>query len=193
MGGPRTVRQRLEYLLLRGLLSLPPRLATAIAGGAVEVDGERLAPDMQLLLKAMAIRREPPIDALTPKRLRRLRDEGAAVAGGPPERSVESRDLVIPTGSGIAARRYLPAEAGPKPPLIVFFHGGGFVFGNLDSHDQFCRLFAARSGAQVLAVDYRLAPEHPFPAAVEDALAALRWAAANADELGAEPGRIAVA
>jgi acetyl esterase len=76
--------------------------------------------------------------------------------------------------------------------LLVFFHGGGFVFGDLDTHDAPCRMLCRHGSMHVLAIDYRLAPEHPFPAAVEDARAALRWAFAHAAELGADPTRIAV-
>jgi acetyl esterase len=75
---------------------------------------------------------------------------------------------------------------------MVFFHGGGWVIGDLDTHDDLCRFLAARAGVRVLSVEYRLAPEHPFPAPVEDAHAAFAWAAANATGLGADPERVAV-
>src|SRR5438045_6250566 len=78
------------------------------------------------------------------------------------------------------------------PPLLVFFHGGGFVIGDLDTHDEPCRILCRHAGVQVLSVDYRLAPEHPFPAAVGDALAAFRWAVAHAPELDADADRVAV-
>ena len=77
-------------------------------------------------------------------------------------------------------------------PTILFFHGGGFMYGDLDSHDAPCRFVAERSGVRVLAIDYRLAPEHPFPAAYDDALAAHRWLVEHADEVGADPARLAV-
>ena len=80
----------------------------------------------------------------------------------------------------------------PPQPLLVYYHGGGWVIGDLDTHDSACRFLAAHTGVAVLSIDYRLAPEHPFPAAVEDALAAFAWADAHADELGADPARIAV-
>jgi acetyl esterase len=99
---------------------------------------------------------------------------------------------VVPVGSveeltagGRPARLYRPALEGPAP-TIVFFHGGGFVIGDLDTHDQTCRRLCRDTGAAVLSVDYRLAPEHPFPAAVDDALAAARWAAEHLDELGGD-------
>jgi acetyl esterase len=78
------------------------------------------------------------------------------------------------------------------PPLLVYFHGGGFVTGDLDTHDAPCRILCRHAGIQVLAVDYRLAPEHPFPAAIDDARAAFRWARAQAESLGADPHRVCV-
>jgi acetyl esterase len=104
------------------------------------------------------------------------------------------RDLVVDGANGlVAARHYSPEEGGGPHPLVVFFHGGGFVLGDLDTHDAPCRLLCRHSGAHVLSVDYRLAPEHPFPAAVEDGRAALAWACSHAAELGADPSRVAVA
>jgi acetyl esterase len=95
-------------------------------------------------------------------------------------------------GGEIRARSYAPvAAAGPQPTLI-YFHGGGFVAGSLESHDGLCRLFAAEGGFKVIAVDYRLAPEHPYPAAMDDAWAAVQWIEQNAAEIGVDAGRIAV-
>ncbi|MGY6500476.1 MAG: alpha/beta hydrolase [Acidimicrobiales bacterium] len=102
-------------------------------------------------------------------------------------------DVEIPGPAGaIPARAYVPDSDG-TPPVVVYYHGGGWVLGGLDSHDGTCRALANASGAVVVSIDYRLAPEHPFPAAVDDAWAALEWVAANAAELGAEPARLAVA
>ena len=96
----------------------------------------------------------------------------------------------MPEGGGPPAT---PSGWGRPAPLVVYYHGGGHVIGDLDTHDQPCRLLSREIPALVLAIDYRLAPEHQFPAAVEDALAAFRWAAAEAVRLGADPSRIAVA
>ncbi|GGT29709.1 alpha/beta hydrolase [Nonomuraea spiralis] len=110
---------------------------------------------------------------------------------------VEERDA-----AGVPVRVYWPPETGPADdtpagtaarPLVVYFHGGGFTLGSLDSHDGVCRQICAGAGAVVVAADYRLAPEHPYPAAVEDALAVTRWAAEHADALGADPGALVVA
>lgn len=96
-------------------------------------------------------------------------------------------------GGGLALRQYIPETEEPGPlPALVFFHGGGFVFGNPDIYDNYCRLLADAGGLCVISVDYRLAPEHIFPAATEDALAATIWVTENAISLGIDAGRIAV-
>jgi acetyl esterase len=102
-------------------------------------------------------------------------------------------NFVIPgPGGDLRARAYAPVAAGGPQPLLIYFHGGGFVVGGLESHDGLCRLFTAEGGFKVIAVDYRLAPEHPWPAAVDDAWAAFQWIEANAADLGVDGGRIAV-
>jgi acetyl esterase len=118
-----------------------------------------------------------------------------AIIGSRPGRLIGAvRNIEVTGAAGrLFARHYVPAEAATaRLPLIVFFHGGGFVLGGLDSHDVPCRLVAHHAGAHVLSVDYRLAPEHPFPAGVDDARAALRWAFENAAGLGADQHRVAV-
>jgi acetyl esterase len=105
---------------------------------------------------------------------------------------VEDLRATGPNGD-IALRSYAPPGAGEKRlPVLVFLHGGGFVIGNLDTHDGLCRVLCRESGARVIAVDYRLAPEHKFPAAVDDAYSALCWIATNADRLGVDSKRIAI-
>ena len=104
-----------------------------------------------------------------------------------------TENFTIPgPGGDIRARGYAPVAASGSLPALIYFHGGGFVAGSLESHDGLCRLFAAEGGFNVIAVDYRLAPEHPYPAAVEDAWAATQWIEQNAAELGIDAGRIAV-
>jgi acetyl esterase len=111
---------------------------------------------------------------------------------GPPTPLPVVRDLAIPGPAGsIPARLYRPASDGALP-LLVYFHGGGWVIGSLETHDDVCRDLAAQSGCAVLSIDYRLAPEHRFPAAAEDCYAATRWAAANGAALGIDPARLAV-
>lgn len=101
-------------------------------------------------------------------------------------------DLAIPAddGSPLPARLY--AASGERLPVLLYLHGGGFVIGNLETHDSLCRQLALRSGAAVVALDYRLAPEYRFPAAVEDSWAAMRWLAGHAASLGLDGSRLAV-
>jgi acetyl esterase len=136
-----------------------------------------------------------------------------AMSGGPPLKDVPLEQLrggpsPIPTESPAAVprvvNRAIPTEWGNFPvrlyyprlgealPLLIYFHGGGFVLGNLESHDALCRLIALGADCIVASVDYRLAPEHRFPAAADDALAAVRWARAHAAEIGADPDAITV-
>src|ERR1700761_644336 len=105
--------------------------------------------------------------------------------------TVTSRDMQTPNGS-LGLRVYTPLGDGPFP-LMVFFHGSGFVVCSLDTHDAMCRNLCAGTGCVVVSVDYRLAPEHKFPAAPDDCLAATRWAVANAAAVDADPGRVFVA
>jgi acetyl esterase len=102
-------------------------------------------------------------------------------------------NFVIPgSGGEIRARGYAPVAASGPLPALIYFHGGGFVAGSLESHDGLCRQFAAEGSFKVIAVDYRLAPENPYPAAVDDAWAATQWIEQNAADLGVDAGRIAV-
>jgi len=105
----------------------------------------------------------------------------------------EVRDLEVAGADGpLKARLYTPENAKPNSPGLIFYHGGGWIMGGLDSHDRPCRRICAEGNIPVLAVDYRLAPEHPFPAAVDDAQAAFHWACEHADELGMDKTRLIV-
>lgn len=193
---PATLPDRAESALLRSLLALPPRALLALAGGEPVVrDGQTLAPDVQLMLRLMELDPRPPMETLDPEGARAaIRHEAAAVAGPPiPMARVEDVHVAGPAGD-LRARLFVPDEraADASSPLLVYFHGGGWVVGDLDSHDAPCRALARSGGVRVLSVDYRRAPEDRFPAAVDDALAAFRWAVAHAGELGADPDRIAV-
>jgi acetyl esterase len=118
----------------------------------------------------------------------------AALAGEPLEMAgVEDLEIPGPAGNQIPVRVYTPTTGQSLRPLVVYFHGGGFVIGNIDSHDATCRELAHLAEAVVVSVDYRLAPEHAGPAAAEDCYAATRWVADNAAALGGDPLRLAVA
>jgi acetyl esterase len=116
----------------------------------------------------------------------------AADAKDVPIGRIENATLAGAEGA-LPYRSYTPVDAGPEPlPALVYFHGGGFVIGDLDTHESLCRMLANASGCRVISVEYRLAPEHKFPAAVEDAYAALCWIAEHARELGIDEDRVAV-
>jgi acetyl esterase len=136
-------------------------------------------PQLAGFLKLIEDAGYPPVSEGTPEDARK---GFLAMSAGTvqPDQVVQvgsAQDLRVPGGDGTRpARLYLPATEGPHP-TVVYLHGGGFVIGDLDTHDQTCRRLCADTDAVVLAVDYRLAPEHPFPAGIEDAIAATRWAA----------------
>ncbi len=156
-----------------------------------------LDPHFKAMLEAEAAAAPaemPPLAAIPPEMLRagyRAQRQAQNLNTSPPD--VEARDLNIPGPAGwIPARLYTPPGAMTPGPLLVYFHGGGWVIGDLETHDAHCRRLAAFSGARVMAVDYRLAPEHPFPAGHDDALAATCWAFDHAGEIGVDAARIGV-
>ena len=138
---------------------------------------DRLDQDSRDVLEAMADLGLPPIHSLTPVEARSLRKQTASVTGGPVEPVGAVRDLEFGgPGGSLKAREYVPASPSHTPGTLVYFHGGGWVMGNLDTHDALCRGLTNAAGLRLVAIDYRLAPEHPHPAAVDDAWAATRWA-----------------
>jgi len=153
---------------------------------------EKLDPNVRLLLEAIAAQGDPPLETLQPSEARRLAAESLRPVAGIAEPVSSVEDLRIPGPEGdIPIRVYTPNASAPRPAM-VYFHGGGWVVCDLDTHDVVCRAIARRAGAVVVSVDYRLAPEHKFPAAVVDCYAATAWVAANATKLGINPKRIAV-
>jgi acetyl esterase len=153
---------------------------------------EKLYPEVRALLERIEAQGGPSLESLPPAEARKEALEALKPLQGETEPVARTEDLRIagPEGS-IPIRVYTPAGRGPFPGL-VYFHGGGWVLCDLDTHDTTCRTLARKAGAVVVAVDYRLAPEHRFPAAVVDSCAATRWVAANAERLGIDPRRIAV-
>src|ERR1700730_17820931 len=151
-----------------------------------------LDPDAQTLLDMVKEANRPAFETVTPAEARAAFMAARPVLAPEPMPVAELRDLAIPGPAGaIPARLYRPSAGGALPALVVF-HGGGWVVGNIESHDTVCRHLAVRAGCVVVSVDYRLAPEHKFPAAVEDCFAATEWVADNAASLGVDAKRLAV-
>jgi acetyl esterase len=148
-----------------------------------------LDPQAKAMLDAMPPM--PDFDAIPLELLRAGMAQGTLNPGEPePIEHVENRTIPGPAGE-IPVRIYRPAARGPLP-VLVFFHGGGFVLCNLDTHDGTCRSLANQASCVVVSVDYRLAPEHRYPAAPEDCYAALLWVAQHGAEIGADPARVAI-
>jgi len=150
-----------------------------------------LDPGAAALLQQMAQTGAPPIHQLPVPEARRMMQMMVAAAPRPQVGRVEDRAIPGPAGE-IPVRIYWP-RSGQRVGLVVYYHGGGWVLGDLETHDATCRRLANASDCIVVAVDYRLAPEHKFPAAVEDCYAAALWAAENAASLGVDAARVAVA
>ena len=137
----------------------------------------------------------PPYHQLSPKEARQMFRDTRPASTPPAPQIGGVRDLMAETSSGsIPLRVYRPAGVGDSQrlPALVFFHGGGWVIGDFETHDVLCRQLTAEAGVSVVSVDYRVAPEHKFPAAVDDAWAATRWVVAHAAELGIDAARLAV-
>ena len=182
--------ERLVHRVVRASCALPARVQELLAGGPLVRDGETLEPEL-LLLRRIAERVEQPRPA-SPVVFRKQQAAGARIGGGPRRRGVSTRRVDIPGPAGLLRARLYTRPGRSAAPLLVFLHGGGFVFGDVDTHDAPCRLLCRHADAHVLSVEYRLAPESPFPAAVDDARAALAWAFEHAGELGCDPARIAI-
>lgn len=189
-----SLKAKTESLVLRIALGLPARVQRALVGPPVVIDGQTLSVETQMMLKLQELIKQPGLAMVPLAEARPLvRSQGMLVGDGQPIGAL--RELNVDGAAGpLAARLYIPASrVGPDPaPTLLFIHGGGHALGDLDSHDGACRHLAEQSGVQVLSVDYRLAPEHPFPAAVEDCFAAYQWMVKNADVLNADPTRLAV-
>ena len=153
-----------------------------------------LDPQARAFLDRLAAAGRPPLSTATPVQARAASAMLSTLCAGPVEdvESVVAREIPGPRGP-IGARVYTPAIATDGAlPVLVYFHGGGFVIGDLDMVDATCRMLANRAACLVVSVDYRLAPEHPYPAPREDAYAATAWVAREAASFSGDPGRIAV-
>ena len=181
-------------MTLRAIPRIPDGLKRLLLGRrSVTVDGNTLDTTLQLMLTAQRVLRDWR-KLVASDDVAVARHSCELLAGQLQRRSSTSAttDLSVP---GAGRRRYprgTTAPADSSAPLLVFYHGGGYVLGDIDTHDALCRVICRDAGVHVLSVDYRLAPEHKAPAAVDDAYAAYRWALDHAAELGADPHRVAV-
>jgi acetyl esterase len=186
--------ERAERAIGRLLLRLPARLLAILAGSEpLAIDGQQLDPGVHFLrvMRSKRVRHGLTEPTIAAGRARYRRD--ARAFAGRRTRVGAVRDLAVGGADGpLGARLYRPPGASGDESLLVYLHGGGFVIGDLDTHDEPCRVLCRFARTSVLSVAYRLAPEHPFPAAVDDALAAWRWACDNAGPLGADRSRISI-
>jgi acetyl esterase len=176
---------------LISLLGLPRPAMRMLAGRPAEIGGQRLDLQMQWLCKLATLGRSesPPVSDVP--QVRAEMEAFAPALSGTGGRDVAREDRRIDGQRGsIAARVYRPGAS--DLPLLVYYHGGGWVLGSIESHDGLCAELATDARCNVVSVDYRMAPEHLFPAAVDDATDAFRWVREHARELGGDPGRVAV-
>jgi acetyl esterase len=155
-----------------------------------------LDPDAAAVYKAFQEAGRPPYETVTPAEARQMYLNARLVSNPEPPELESVKDIAIPgPGGPVPARVYTPKKArraDGMAPCLIFFHGGGWVIGNLDSHDVVCRTLAHEGETLVIAVDYRLSPEAKFPAAVEDSIAAAKWISDNAMTLGIDAARLSV-
>ena len=176
-------------------LRMPISWINILAGPPSAVDGRTLDGRTQWLLQLLARSGQPPIEKTTVAEARADFDAFMIEMGGNPAPIGEMIDRTIEGETGRRrVRIYRPAGTVARLlPAILYFHGGGWVMGSLEGYDRVYRYLCSRSGCAVIAVDYRLAPEHKFPAAIDDAVAAYRWLAAEATRLGIDPARVVIA
>ena len=178
--------------LLRGILALPGFLLDRLAG-SLPSGGELLAPDQKLLAALSTATGADSVEGIPVEVQREQTDRSASLVAAPvvPDGIAVTEHLVAGADGPLRMRLYRPDSAGEPPgPLLVWFHGGGWVVGSVDSHDASLRMLADRSGIPIAAVEYRLAPEHPWPAAPDDCLAAWRDIRERAAGFGADPDRL---
>jgi acetyl esterase len=187
-----TLQERLQGFAARALGRLPAGAQLRLSRRPpVEVDGQRLDPCLQLVISLNRKRVRHGLCEPDPVTARARFRREIEIFGGPKTRVGPVRDFEIPGAAGsLRVRHYAPPAE--SSDLLVYLHGGGFVIGDLETHDEPCRLLCLHARTHVLSVEYGLAPERPFPAGLDDAVAALRWARSNAETLGADPSRVSI-
>ncbi|WP_110789249.1 alpha/beta hydrolase [Mycolicibacterium llatzerense] len=187
-----TVLTKIGGVALRVLPKIPDRVKRVLLGGRrVTIDGNTLDTTLQLMLTAqnasgaggLIVSSDIEVARAQLNALSQYLDPAIAVA---------TTDFTVPGPTEPLRARHYQADVTGPTPMLVFFHGGGFVVGGIESHDGLCRLICRDAGVQVVSVEYRLAPEHPAPAAADDCYATYLWCVDNAGRLGADPTKIAV-
>lgn len=181
-----------QQVLARMVFAMPAGVLRALAGGRRTAGEAELDPHIALMARQAEGR--PPMTSLPVAVAREGMRRAFGLIDAPLRPGVEARDLTVPGGAGqpLEARLHTPRGVGERAPLVVYFHQGGCVLGGVWTCDPWCSLLADEARCRVLNIDYRHAPEHKFPAAVEDAAAAFDWTLAHAADLGADASRIAV-
>jgi len=181
-----------QQLIARAMMRLPASALKSMSKGAVlTVDGREIDPGVGFLTAQAG--KGPGISTLPVEEGREATRQGFAMMNAKRSKDVGVTELSIPgPGGNLHARHYWPINGKTGDGLLVYFHMGGCVIGDLDTCDHFCSLISAETGAGVVSVDYRLAPEHVFPAAVDDAIASFRWIRDNAEQFGAAADKLAV-
>lgn len=187
-----SARTRIARAAARTTSRLPKRALRRMAGEPLVIDDNTL--DLQMQVFAAAALKQLAGDEPTPESMREGFAEMVQITQHDPVDSVSTHDRTIPGPAGdLPVRIYHPTATTGAAPAIVWYHQGGFVIGDLDSDHALCTTLAERCGAVIVSVDYRLAPEHPFPAFVDDGVAAHQWVVEHAEGLGVDPARVAVA
>ena len=186
-----SVMRNTRTIAARAIFSLPRPVLRRLAGPPVVIDGKTLDLETQVLLKLQGLEGPPAEAQPMPQARRQVVASSQLLAGKQPIGAVTERTIDGP-GGPIGLRFYTPRGTVRTSPALMYFHGGSFMHGDLDSHDGICRMLTEDAHVRVIAVDYRRAPEDPFPAAVDDVWAAWTWVNENAAGLGLDPSRVAV-
>ncbi len=181
-----------QAMIAKTLLKLPESWLVRLSGGRpVEIGGRTLDPYFQFL--AHGASRQPPMSSLDPVTARAASADALQMFAPPADPTVSTEDFTLPAhGRDIPVRLYRPETQDPDVPMMVYMHMGGGVIGDLEICHRFCEMLTKAMKAPVLSVDYRLAPEHKFPAGLQDCIFAYEWAVNNAETYGAPAGRVAI-
>jgi len=183
----------LQATIAKLLLKLPASWKVKMAGGKpLEIGGRTLDPNLQFIAHGAA--NQPPMSSLDPEIAQAAAIEGLGMFAAKPEPGVSFEDMAIPVKGGheIPVRIYRPADQDPSAPMLTYWHMGGGVILNIEACHAFCSMVAKIAKCPVVSVDYRLAPQHKFPAGLEDCISAYEWTLKNAESYGAPAGRAAV-